>query len=410
MWIAQKRYERDRRRYEKLANRPSAPTTTIKEAVFNVMPASVAHATGNGALPVYSRQLQYAVRKRIQTYTEEELTNSWWNALLTQYQQQHGRIPGLYYDPRGTFREPHRGKVVPLGTREVEKYVLPEYVFGSILFIEKEGFYPLLDASRLAERFDLAIASGKGQPTEAVRALFQRAEAGEYRLFVVHDADPWGYSIARTISEETDRMPDYSVEVVDLGLSVADAIEHDLDPEDDTRKKRLPRWMPERLSDIEWEWFEGERYEVRAATRDKPAKYHWACKRVELNAFSAPEFIAFLEDKLRQHDVGKLMPSVDIPDDVVTDQVTDSHREAIGEFFDRTVASLFDRDGIIDTMMSETERSIRRGNPARWVTDAYKQNQSIWWRRAILAEIERRVGRSEQKLQTRLIDLLREAL
>ena len=67
----------------------------------------------------------------------------------------------------------------------------------------------------------MAVIAAEGYATEAARMLFKRADKDKnYRLFVLHDADPVGYNIARTLREETKRMPGYSVEVVDLGLKL----------------------------------------------------------------------------------------------------------------------------------------------------------------------------------------------
>jgi hypothetical protein len=44
------------------------------------------------------------------------------------------------------------------------------------------------------------------------RTILQRADRDRaYRLFVLHDADPAGYNIARTLRDETHRMPGYHV-------------------------------------------------------------------------------------------------------------------------------------------------------------------------------------------------------
>ena len=74
---------------------------------------------------------------------------------------------------------------MPLGTLQVRKYLAqvqgyrakrasvqrqggrlptvgPKNRYGAILFIEKEGFMPLFEAVKLAERHDLAIMSTKG--------------------------------------------------------------------------------------------------------------------------------------------------------------------------------------------------------------------------------------------------------
>ena len=65
----------------------------------------------------------------------------------------------------------------------------------------------------------------------------------QYQLFVLHDADPDGYNIARTLREETARMPGYAVDVLDLGLRWADAMALGLDTEEFTRRRALPEGL-----------------------------------------------------------------------------------------------------------------------------------------------------------------------
>src|SRR5215216_642598 len=98
----------------------------------------------------------------------------------------------------------------------------------------------------------MAIVYGEGYPTEAVRELFQRADRSrQYRLFVLHYADPDGYNIARAMREATRRMPGYSVNVVDLGLKIADALALSLESEEFTRRKALPAEVEPTLTDLE---------------------------------------------------------------------------------------------------------------------------------------------------------------
>jgi DNA topoisomerase VI subunit A len=72
--------------------------------------------------------------------------------------------------------EPHTGREVPVGTLEVDEYEFPEHVFDKLLPIEKRGLRPVWKSVRLGERYDMGIINGGGQPTEAMRKLFQRAQ------------------------------------------------------------------------------------------------------------------------------------------------------------------------------------------------------------------------------------------
>ena len=229
------------------------------------------------------------MRKAIQKYTEEELKFNYFSqTLLREWKETNGPLKGLYFDPRGMLYEPHGGKTLALGTREVQGYTFPEYVYEKILYVEKKGLMPVFDSAQIRERFDIAIIAGEGYPTEAIRTLFERADQGRYRLFVLHDADPHGYNIARTLAEETRRMPGYSVEVTDLGLRLEEALSLGLLTEKFIRRKALPYNLD--LNATERHYFEGQ------------FKGHkqWECSRVELNAFTSPALIEFLVRKFAE--------------------------------------------------------------------------------------------------------------
>ena len=262
---------------------------TVKDAVFEVLPEASAQATDQGKYPVSARMLFYSVRQAIQRFTSKELGFNYFSqTLLTEWKEEHGPLEGLYFDPRGVLYEPHSGNTVSLGTREVEAYHFPEHGFDKILYVEKKGLMPVFQAAKIGDRFDIAIIAGEGYATEAIRSLFSRARKGRYRLFVLHDADPHGYNIARTLAEETRRMPGYSVEVTDLGLRLEEALSIGLQTEKFIRRKALPQSLD--LTDTERRYFEGE------------FKGHkqWECDRVELNAFTSPALIGFVERKLKE--------------------------------------------------------------------------------------------------------------
>src|SRR5262249_53963292 len=147
------------------------------------------------------------------------------------------------------------------------------------------------------ERYDMAIIAGEGYATEACRNLFQFAHKGKYQLFVIHDADPWGYNIARTLREETKRMPGYDVDVKDLGLTLQEALDMGLEAEEFTRERAIPQGL--KLTDLERECFVGRQVTSKS----------WICKRVELNAFTSPGLIAYIVRRLDEcKAIGKVIP------------------------------------------------------------------------------------------------------
>jgi len=296
---------------------------TLKDAVFSVLPECIKRATDNGRLPVCARDLYYEVRPAIQSLTTRSLENKssytyFSQTLLTEYQAEKGKIENLFYDPRGVLYEPHTGIEVKVGTRDVEEYELPSLVFDKILYIEKKGMWPLLQSAQIAERFDMAVMVCEGYATEAARVIFEQADKSrDYRLFVLHDADPDGYNIARTLREATKRMPDYKVDVIDLGYFVEEMLALGVEPEEFTRKKELPGDL--NLTDFERKFFEGR----------KVSRKQWIGKRIEISALRPRERLEYIERKLNEHGANTKV----IPDENIIKQelqsVFDAHLERL---------------------------------------------------------------------------------
>jgi hypothetical protein len=315
----EKRRLKDAAREERRINaiyRKEIEPNTLKECVYHVLPEAIEKATGNGAYPVSARSLYYQVRPLIQNYTHRELDYSYFSqSLLTEYQAIYGAITLLYYDPRGYLYEPHTQRAIPLGTIEVREYEWPSWLFNKILYVEKKGLLPTLQVAQLAERYDMAIIAAEGYATEAARDLISKAAHDrQYKIFVLHDADPAGYEIARTLSEETKRMPGYSLEVVDLGLRVQDALDMGLLPETFTRRKALPSGL--KLTEAERELFTGRHQ----------GNNIWIAKRIELNAMTGPELIDYIELCFKRAGAAeKLLP----PQDVVRKETNTAYSQQL---------------------------------------------------------------------------------
>jgi hypothetical protein len=166
--------------------------------------------------------------------------------------------------------------------------------FANVLFIEKEGFFPLLESAQIAERFDLALMSSKGMSNTSARTLIEGL-AG-VRFLVLHDFDKYGFAIAGTLRTDTWRYQfSRPVEVVDIGLRLGDVKAEKLDGE--------PMQVPE-SSAINLRRHGATEEEIAYLT-DKGSGRG---QRVELNAMTSPQFVQFLERKLKKHGVKKLIP------------------------------------------------------------------------------------------------------
>ncbi len=345
------------------------PKVSQKKIVFSVLAAAIRNA---GAF-FSARDLYYATRPLCYAHWEWEggkrLEYKYFSqTLLTEYQELWGPIIGLWRDPRGNLHEPHTGGTVAIGTREIAAYEFPEYSFDKILYVEKEGEWPKLRAARLAERYDMAVASAKGYPVEAVRELFARAEGGDYQLFVFHDADIDGYEIGRVLGEETRRMPHHSVEVVDIGLGVEDALEMGLAPEPFSRKNRIPYKLRRALSETAREYFvsRGERFELNAILPDT--------RRIE-----------YIERKLEENGVrGKVIP----PDEKLGEMADEKYRALSAGWVTEAVEDLMSSEEFKKEIADEFVDEFGLDEARRLIEERFEKDRSLSWRKALEEQLE----------------------
>jgi hypothetical protein len=302
----ERRASSEARRREALTRSGRQERVTLQDAVLKVMRDGIAKASGDGRYIFPGRNLYYSVRDLVQAHTLKALTQQYFDQIVKVWEKEHGPIAGMYRDPRGYFVEPHTGQVVPLGTREVEAYSIPPWRYDKILYVEKKGFHEIFRAAKLAERYDLGIICAEGYATNAAKLLLARAEQSAMTIFCLHDADPYGYNIGRKLREATRLGKD--IQVIDMGLSLKDALALGLTPEVFIRKNALPQGLI--LNELERKYFEGVKHGWHGG---RPT---FRCQRVELNALAADpdRFIRYVEDKLQEHGCGKLVP----PKKVVT--------------------------------------------------------------------------------------------
>jgi hypothetical protein len=292
------------------------PRTTQKDAAWQIMEEAYMAASGNGSLPALARQIYYQARPKIMALTEDkELAYGYFSqTLLPDYVEEHGVDWKVVYDARGHFEEPHTNRRIGCGTIEVGNYLHkmqePEIVpaefsdtnveiigpdggFSGVLFCEKEGFGPLFKAVNLANRFDLMIISTKGVSVTAARLLIDSVCGNGLPLFVLHDFDVAGFLIFATLQRDTRRYQfTNAIEVIDLGLRLADIAALEREPAAATRTGQtiLRNQLAENgASDAE----------IAILLND----------RVELNAMTSDALIAMIERKLKAYGLKKVIPA-----------------------------------------------------------------------------------------------------
>jgi hypothetical protein len=180
----------------------------------------------------------------------------------------------------------------------------PSGSFGAVLFIEKEGFAPLFRAAQIVEKHDIAIMSTKGMSVVAARKLVdEMCSDHNIPLLLLHDFDKAGFSIAGTLQRDTRRYEFQNyIDVIDLGLSLADVQAMNLQSEYQHHPKGRKSALIDNLRDNgaseEEIAFMFEDFDRLRSTR-----------RVELNAMTSPQFVAFVERKLREHGIAKVIPN-----------------------------------------------------------------------------------------------------
>jgi hypothetical protein len=302
----------------------------VREAAWQVMPEAYRKASANNTLPANARQIMYAARPDIlrltgrDTFSDSQFTQHALPDYLTTHPKETADW-NVTYDARGHFTEPHTGISVPLGTLEVQQYIGersiigpavtfgidvmfpthgPENRYRNILFVEKEGFDQLLKAARIAEKFDIAPMSTKGMSVVAARRLIDWLAAHGVRVFILHDFDVSGFSICGTLASDSRRYTfENRVEPVDLGLRLTDVEELGLQSE------------PVKLEDDELA-ARAETLEEHGATEEEVdfllGYDDEGTKRVELNAMTSDVFVAFLERKLTEAGVRKVVPTGEV--------------------------------------------------------------------------------------------------
>ena len=315
----------------------------IKEAAHEVMEQAYMKASAGGTLPANARQIMYAARPLIMELTGNRC---WKNSsyftqhLLPDFMNDNLTLTAdwdVVFDDRGHFVEPHTRNKIGLGTLAVRDYRAgwdgsfestqsfrlpieietkgPENRFRFVVFIEKEGFNPLLQRAQIAERYDLAIMSTKGMSVTAARQLVDWLSAKDVTIFVVRDFDKAGFSIVSTLCEDTRRYSHSGLpNVVDLGLRLDDVKEVGLPGEPVTYGRLDPTYNLEENG--------ATQEECEFLVHDRSYCYGpWSGERVELNAMNSKQFIDWLEKKLQAAGVEKVIPN--------TDALTRAYRRAV---------------------------------------------------------------------------------
>lgn len=146
---------------------------TKKEAILKALPDAIAKASGQGQYRYSLRRLFYAVRPSYLERLGEQPDYDYFSQVITEREAELGHdLEGIYRDDRGTLYHPHLRQEIPLGTRSVEDYERPDWTFNKILYVEKEGLFPMLRDAQWPECHDCALLTSKGYSSRATGMLW----------------------------------------------------------------------------------------------------------------------------------------------------------------------------------------------------------------------------------------------
>ena len=346
----------------------------LTEAANEVMGECYEKASDGGRLPATARQIYYVARPLIEERTDKPLDYAYFSqTLLPNYVNEQGGGWDVVYDDRGHFTEPHAKRVIGLGTLGVRSYLScvrnmkfeeadfdpasidtygPDGAFGAVLYAEKEGFMPLFKRVKLGKRYDLAIMSAKGMSTTAARVLADSL-CGRVPVLVLHDFDAAGIIIKDTL-ENGSRRYTRGIDVIDLGLRYEDTDGLASEPNHS------------RISD--------ER--LRRAGLNQAAIDFLSSERVELNAMTSRQLVDFVERKLQQHGIRKVVPSsTGLADAYRMFAASDRLSEAFDELKEKLEAKDQEEIKVPDDLEAQIDKLL-------------KEKPDITWHRAVRLTVD----------------------
>jgi hypothetical protein len=283
----------------------------------------------------------------------------------------------LLFENRGRFKDP-LGKEVPLGTKDVRKHIRnihtnsichhatitydldDRYMFNKALFVEKNGISIILEQVGLLKKMNLAIMSSQGFGNRASKELINHLLEQDITVYALSDCDIHGYRIFDRLAYGS-KTYEKELKVKRLGLTVGDIKELNKIHLAEEKQYKKPVRDTSSLTDEEKEFFFIE-----------PGNFY-KLRRVELNALTTPELIAFIKKHIPEE---PLIP----PEDVLSGCIQIPPQEVIKEALYNAFQDELNPDVSIDyTYIIQKVREKTINQNTNWlnvignVVDEYKQ-------------------------------------
>ena len=341
-----------------------------RSAILQVLPEAI-ERSGDGGYEFSQRSLYYRVRILIKAIITAEPNYNYFCSVLTGYENDNGEIEKLIRDTRGVYVEPHGGELTQMGTVTVAAYSRPPWSYSNILFLEKEDLVSALRQSGFLDRWDCFALSSKGFSSRAARDLIDKigtsGKEEPTKFFCVHDADASGSLISQTLTRATKARGARLVEVIDLGLFPWAALSVGLLRERAERKSSKRRPVADYIK---------ARDRANNASGNPNNERNWESWlqdwRVELNAMTTAEFVAWVEREFKKHAAAKVIPSEQVALESVSqsieaslssaanDEVREERREELEEL-EQQLADL--ENEIAEEAAKRTEERLKEIKP-----------------------------------------------
>ena len=329
---------------------------TLIDATDICMEDAYNKVSNNGQYWANARQLMYAARPKLLELTGlSSFTDSYFSQdLLPHFLQANPELTANWkvaYDKRGSVIQPHTGQSVGLGTVEIDRLTnhvslkpmsklssfrysnaSPERRFSGVLFVEKEGFNEAIEESGLLERYDIALASTKGNSVVALRVLLDEmvTRNPDFKVFTMTDFDISGTSIKTTLTKDNELRYVFKNDIRTIPICVtwdhAKAL-HENGLSEPVKFPKPPNKTDKEIDDAIAAKF---RFLVRENdVEQEGARFlMYKKRRVEINAMTTGEILDLIEGAFKEH-ATKVLPDQHHLEGAWKEQLLSAHLEKV---------------------------------------------------------------------------------
>ena len=369
---------------------------TIQDAAWKVMPTAYNKASAGGTLPVRPRQIMYAARGYIQEKTGRQLDDRYFTPdhparLRGPDRRSIGTSSGMPAAAStslirtGTCRSgPWKSERTSAARRAsicrpirpaAGRPPVPRIGMAPSCSSRRKAFCRCSARSSWPSGTTLRSCRPRAVSTTAARTLIDRLVGAKVPVFCIRDFDVSGFTIAGTLRRGTRRYSWRSKGAIDLGLRLEDIQKYALESEDVYYRGANGRTLIDDQS-------------IRLKIRDQ-LKANGATKeeiefllhhRVELNAFASDQLVEWIEEKLVEHGVEKVVPE----EETLAKAVRGFARDLIAKRYLDTFAADIDRE------VDAAALALTGLAPA--VLKMLEEDQALPWDKALAHIVQAHMG------------------